>query len=356
MSRYWGLSKRATAILFAVVIALGVGIAALTQSDGSSAPRSSPHALWAFGFVTLRFDPHQPAAPKRLEEQGFGSVLGVPGRVYLYEQLSGRVGQLDPETNRVDDLGQVPAGEAPADDALPALAARGGDLWLVNRPGVLYRFDRAKGDGTGEVQLRAGSASPDAAGTTAVVPVAGGIVAVDSTTTGTTVSRVDAGTAKVARQVPLTTATGPVVKVRGVATAGSTVWVVTDDETIGLDATTLAVRRTFPVAAGLSPLRGAEVAGGGLFSIAANGSALVRTDLASGATRTVVQLLPTAPAQFRLPAALAAGDGTVWAMVQRGADANAHDVRIAGWNVRTGRPTTAIELPSSAYIGAITLS
>lgn len=356
MSRYWGLSKRATAILFAVVIALGVGIAALTQSGGSSAPRSSPHALWAFGFVTLRFDPNHPAAPKRLEQQGFGSVLGVPGRVYFYEQLSGRVGELDPESNRVQDLGHVPAGEAPADDALPAIAARAGDLWLVNRPGILYRFDRAAGDGNGEVRLRTGSAAADVDGTTAVIVTAGlAVVAVDSTTTGVTVSRVDARTTKVTQQVPLTTTAGAVPKVRGVTEVGDAVWIVADQETIGLDAATLTVQHRFPVP-GLSPLRGAVVAKSGLWSIGANGSALVRIDLESGETRTLVQLLPSAPAEFRLPAALAAGDGMVWAMVQRSADANAHDVRIAGWNVRTGRPTAAVELPSSAYIGAITLS
>jgi streptogramin lyase len=359
MSRYWGLSKRATVVVFAVVVVLGVGIAALTQSGGSSSPRSPRHALWAFGFVTLRFDPLHPGPPKRLEQQGYGSVLGVPGRVYFYEQLSGRVGRLDPETNRVEDLGQVPSGEAPADDALPALAARAGDLWLVNRPGVLYRFDPAKGDGTGEVHLRAGdtAAATDAEpGTTAVVTAAGAVIAVDSTATTVTVARVDPGTAKVARQAPLTVTGGTPPKIRGVAASGATVWVVTDQEAIGLDATTLAVQHRFPVAAGLSPLRGAAVARGGLFSIAADGSALVRIDLGSGGIRTVVQLLPAAPAQFRLPSALAAGDGTVWAMVQRSRDVNDHAVRIAGWNARTGKPTVAVELPSSASIGAITLS
>jgi hypothetical protein len=157
-------------------------------------------------------------------------------------------------------------------------------------------------------------------------------------------------------QVPLTTGSGAAPKVRGVAVSGGTVWVVTDQETIGLDTTTLAVQHRFPVPPELGPLRSAAVANGWLWSIGANGSALVRVGLERGDTRALIPLLPSEPTQFRLPASLVAGGDTVWAMVQRRADPNQHGVRIAGWNTRTGKPTTAIELPSSADIGAIAVS
>jgi hypothetical protein len=43
-------------------------------------------------------------------------------------------------------------------------------------------------------------------------------------------------------------------------------------------------------------------------------------------------------------------------MVQRTANPDDHSVRVAGVVARTGKPTTAADLPSDLFIGAIAVS
>jgi hypothetical protein len=90
-SRLWGLTRRQTLFAFAAAIAIGIVIAIVTtRSDskpssttnpGGIAPvaageRGARHAVWVFGFQTLRFDPALRHA-QHLPFAGFGAVQGA---------------------------------------------------------------------------------------------------------------------------------------------------------------------------------------------------------------------------------------------------------------------------------------
>src|SRR3954463_8071789 len=106
-SRLWGLTRRQTVIAFAVAIAIGIIIAVLTtRSDPDPSPTpggiarvesnhpGARHAVWVFGFETLRFDAQLRHA-QHLPFTGFGSVQGADGRVYMYDAGTGRVGVIE---------------------------------------------------------------------------------------------------------------------------------------------------------------------------------------------------------------------------------------------------------------------
>src|SRR6476619_3695530 len=105
-TRLWGLTRRQTVIAFAIAIAIGIIVAVLTnRTDSTPAPgdgiaqvrRGHPgarHAVWVFGFETLRFDAQLRHA-QHVPFTGFGSVQGADGHVYMYDAGTGRVGVIE---------------------------------------------------------------------------------------------------------------------------------------------------------------------------------------------------------------------------------------------------------------------
>src|SRR6476469_1796449 len=108
-SRWWGLNRRHTLIAFGATIAIGIVVALVLGGNGStSTPSATPagptrieagtpgtrHAVWTFGFETLRFDERLRHPEQLVGVEGFGSVYGNDGRTYMYDAASGRIGVL----------------------------------------------------------------------------------------------------------------------------------------------------------------------------------------------------------------------------------------------------------------------
>ncbi len=181
-------SVLATVWILVACAAIGTGIGLVVRevrSDGGGGPKAirvrparpgpqSPAALWLFGATTVRLDPSTLSDPRDAGFQGFGSVLGGAGIVYLYDPVTGRVGVVDATRNELVGRTSVPVDGGEGADVAPVFAAQGGSLWLVTGPGRLTRYELATG-GTSDVTLptdvvsEAAAGGPPAAGATRVV-------------------------------------------------------------------------------------------------------------------------------------------------------------------------------------------
>ena len=294
-SRWWGLTRRQTVVVFGATIVIGVLVAlVLGGSDTTSEPSADPggptrirpgtpgrpDAVWAFGFETLRFDDRLRRPEQLVGVKGFGSVFGVHGRTFMYDAASGRIGVLRSTTNRLETLGTAPQGTAQDDLFAPTIAVDGYALWLVSAPGRLTRF------GLGSKQTDAPFDVVDRGGHT---PVATGVVARSGVVftasqdgAGISVARVDAATRRVTASAHVDLAAASTLD--GLAADGSNVWAVAAGAVHELDATDLTVVRTISVGPP-SPgsVKGAVVAGGAVWTLAENGAALLRIDVRTGA-------------------------------------------------------------------------
>jgi len=155
-------------ILVVVVWAVALTYVALrgtTRSTRSTTTRTAPplsarpapshddpHALWLFGFDTLRLDPAHPTRVGHLGYAAFGDVAGAPGRVILYDATTGRFGVLDAETNRIVDNTTIGSRDVDR-DVRPLLAPLGDAAWLVTAPGSITRHALTSGSSDRTVAL-----------------------------------------------------------------------------------------------------------------------------------------------------------------------------------------------------------
>jgi hypothetical protein len=361
--RLWGLSRRQTVVVLCAAVLVGIVGALVIGGSGSSgdgAPSrlgirrirtgspASPHAVWVFGFQTLRLDP----ALRRAEElpvTGFGAVQGTDGRVYLYEAGSGRVGVLVAARNRLDTLAVLAPGTVETNPWAPVVAVDGHALWLVDAPGRVTRFDVPGRRAGPPIAVTVPGAGPSTV--TGVVAAAGSVFAASRDAAGVAVARVDPSSSAV-------TVTGHFAldasaTLDGFATDGTHVWVLAAGTLYDLDATTLGVDRTIQIPRQTpGSVKGAAVARGGVWLLADNGATLARVDAASGRVTAPLEILADTPAGFRIPASLVSDGTSVWAMVQRDDDPASHRVRVVGFDARTRTATRAADLPSSLFAGA----
>src|SRR5689334_2714341 len=253
-SRLWGLTRRQTLVAFAAAIAVGIVIAIVTtRSDPEPSSTSEPggvaqveagrhgsrHAVWVFGFQTLRFDRRLRHA-QHLPFPGFGAVQGTDGRVYMYDAGTGRVGVVVNSRNTRTVLGEISGGRAQDDTFAPVIAVRPSELWIGAAPGEVTRFDLRTRRADAPIRV-VDTATPGATATTAVASTADAVVAVTLDGTDLTLTRVDPATRAltVIRHVSLTAGS----TLDGVAIDGAHLWIVADASAFDVDATTLSVAR-----------------------------------------------------------------------------------------------------------------
>ena len=362
--RYWGLNRTQTLLLLAGVVIVSVVVAVILgpsgddpPADRSSGPASvarirpgsagAPHAVWAFGFETLRFDPAL-TRPRQLATQGFGAVLGTPGAVLMYDAGTGRIGRLDATDNRLDILGTVGPAAGQTAAWAPALAAQGTVLWVVPAPGQVARVDLTSGRAT----ARADVAGADAT-VTGVATADDAVVAATVGRDAITVVRLDPASAVVqtSSTVPLPE---PGATLDGLVTDGRRAWVLsgqalhTVDLTSGSVGPTVALPDQAP-----GDARGLVAAGGSLWALTDGGAALTRIDPDRGTTQTAARLLDAPPPALRLPAALVTDGRRVYAMVQATDDPDDHTARVVGYDTRADRPIRGVQIPNRILAGAI---
>jgi hypothetical protein len=358
-SRWWGLNRRQTAIALVVAVVIGVVGALLISGGGGSdqsrpnlqvngiaaGTKGSPHAVWVFGFRTLRFDPDL-GALQQVNVTAFGSVVGQDGRVDMYDIGTGGVGVLRSARNTVELLGTIHGGSNPPSLFTNALAATDGALWLAPNPGEVTRFDLASGRAGPPIALATGGNPP---GSTSLVAAKRVVVSASDDDTGITLHRIDPATSAVAAvgRIEL-----PSPALAGLATDGTHVWVVANDTIYDLDAATLSVIRTVTVGPRDRAVRGAVVADGALWMLARNGGALARLAPDASSVTIPVRLLPAVPKQFRTPASLVTDGTRIYAMVQTSNRDGNHQVRLVEHRIDGAAQPTGVEIPSSVFAGA----
>jgi len=275
-------------------------------------------------------------------------VLSTPGKAYLFEPTRGRVGILNASQNTLTTIGRIPSGVDEPAGVDPLVAKAAGKLWLVSQPGAITSFDLSTRRAGEPIKLN--RASPDPPTTTRIIATGSTVMAVSEVQGGYALSRI--GTTKeTAEENRLLPANGPIT---GLTADDRAIWILTSTMATRVDATTLRATTQIALPPTTSPVpRGAAISGGALWTLGDNGSTLVRVDLATQQTTTALKILTAAPRALRGPASVVAGDGRVWALVQRTNDPKDHSVRIAGVNATTGDPTTGADLPPELFIGAI---
>jgi hypothetical protein len=233
----------------------------------------------------------------------------------------------------------------------PLIAKSADNLWLVSKPGTLTRFDLAKRRATGTIELSAaGHAGPPT--TTRVAASGASVIAVSESADGYTIARIGNRT-RAEEATKVIPGSGPIA---GLAADGRSVWIVTANTALQIDEQTLQVANRIGIPAMSSDVpRGAVLTFGALWTLGDNASTLVRIDLSTRQAAVVLHILPSTPSSPRGPTSLVAGDGSVWAMVQRTSDPQDHSVRLAGVTT-TGKPTKAADLPTELFIGAIAIT
>ena len=350
--RLWGLSRRQTVVVLAVAVLIGIAVAvALPRSDDAAPNPAEPHALWAFGFATVRINPKTLQSSPRPLPPGFGSVLSTPGWAYLFEPADGRVGLLDAPRNTLEVIGRLPPGENEPAAVDPVIAKSSDSLWLVSKPGTVTRFDLAKRRTTGTVELSAaGEGGPPT--TTRVVTSGDSVIAVSEVAGGYAIARID-GRSRAGEAARFIPGSGPVA---GLAANARSVWIATASTALEIDVQTLQVvdRIGIPAMSSQVP-RGAVLTPGAFWTLGDNASTLIRLDLATRQAAVVLNILASEPASPRNPTSLVAGAGRVWAMVPRSRDPQDHRVRVAGVTT-AGTPTKAADLPTNLFVGAIAVT
>lgn len=353
-------------VLIAVVWAVALTFVALRGSKGArrsptqrtaaplsarSAPaHDAPHALWLFGFDTLRLDPREPTRVEHLGFAAFGDVAGVPGRVVLYDAGTGRVGALDASTNRIVD--QTTIGSHDVDvDARPLLAPAGDDVWLVVAPGAVarHRLGASGGDPTLTLPVPAGSRATatrvatnrDASTVWAVADVVGASGARD-----VIAYEIDPRRDTIEATRPL----GALDVVTLVA-LGDGVAVLTPDRVVTVpDAPSGAVVTSSPVTVAFHD----AVAVGSDLWLLDEQARVVRFTPPTGRFAPPVPL-PSAVRPLGAGARVVVSGTTVWALLPGPAGQPFHAV-LAALDTRARRSTFAIGLPDQLAVGAIAVS
>jgi hypothetical protein len=311
--------------------------------------RESGHALWLFGFKTIRVDPENLSHRQTFNFTGFGEVIGDAGDVYMYEGATGRLGMIDGRTNHVIDLAHVttnfpPALLVPA----PSIAVAPGRLWLVTGPGRVRSYDLATHALGNEIVLPA-TTTP---GPTRIV-VAGGVpVAFYGDGAATVAARLD-GTHVVARRVISTVAPSEVV---AASADGATAWVVGANHATALDAATLAPRATVDLQRAVPGGVGTGAgAGGQLWVVAQEKPELDRVDPQTGKVTAHVDYLPI-PRGYRPPTQLVPSATDMWMFAPTSAQTDHHEGEVIQVGLVDARKKATILTTDGLFVGGIALS
>ncbi len=373
-------SVLATVWILVACAAIGTGIGLVVRevrSDGGGGPKAirvrparpgpqSPAALWLFGATTVRLDPSTLSDPRDAGFQGFGSVLGGEGIVYLYDPVTGRVGVVDATRNELVGRTSVPVDGGEGADVAPVFAAQGGSLWLVTGPGRLTRYELATG-GTSDVTLptdvvsEAAAGGPPAAGATRVVADSEAAWAIyDLGVTGNpqlpAVVRVAPDATITARAALPDQVGGVRLDPQAVALGDGTLWIVGAQAVVGLDPGTLAVRKTFTVQSESAiDLHSAATAGGLLWSYDSDSGALLGIGADGGSVRRRVPITNGTAAQFPAAATIIAGGDVLWVRVRIGG-ANTLEQLITRVDATSGDITGRFDAPPALEVGEIAVS
>jgi hypothetical protein len=371
-------SVLATVWILVGCAAVGTGIGLVVRAvrdGGDEGPRAiqvrparpgaqSPAALWLFGVRTVRLDPATLTDARDAGFQGFGSVLGGPGVVYLFDPGTGRFGAVDATRNRRVET-TLPVRPGTSVDVAPVLALQRNVLWLVTGPGRLTRYELATGS-SNEVELpsdvvsEADVGGPPAPGATRVVADDDAVWAVyELGVTGnppvTAVVRLAPdGTVTARASLPPTAPGGGRVDPQSVAVGGGAVWVVGRSAVVALDTGSLAVRRSDAEQTGSSvELHGAAFAAGTLWSYDATTGALLRIG-DDGRVSARIPLRDGVPPPVPAPASIVGSRDALWVRVRAGA--STLEQRVTRVDARSGDITGRFDAPPELEVGEIAVS
>lgn len=343
-SRWWGLDRRQTILALlgaALVSALAVAVVNLAGSGGSDTP-ARPE-VWVFGTKTVAAPPSL-LGTRPVPGTAFGSVVGAPGRVWMYEPVTGQLGSYGSATSSIELLPRPPRGRTHPSTALPLIAPTPGSLWLAPSPGELASYDLAK-----ERVTRRVTTDTDATAS-AVVTAGDRVVTAADTPAGIVVHVLDPGNGAVERSATLP----GIGALHGLAADRDSVWVLGDAHVTRLTAATLRVATDVALAPGDGAVGGAVAALGDVYLLR-GADQLVRVG-PDGTARVVSQLRGTGNWPPVRNASLATGAGQVYALVPDGVNAQDESGRLLGYDARLGRATRALEFSSAFFAGGIAFS
>jgi hypothetical protein len=371
-------SVLATVWILVGCAAVGTGIGLVVRAvrdSGDEGPRAikvrparpgvqSPAALWLFGVRTVRLDPTTLTDARDAGFQGFGSVLGGPGVVYLFDPGTGRFGVVDATRNRRVETMLPVRPDTPVDVA-PALALQRNVLWLVTGPGRLTRYELSTGSAT-EVELpsdvvsEADVGGPPAPGATRVVADDDAVWAVyELGVTGnppvTAVVRLAPdGTITARAPLPPNAPGGGHVEPQSVAVGGGTVWIVGRTAVVAVDAGSLAVQESVAVQTESAvELHDAAFVAGTLWSYDATTGALLRIG-DDGRIRARIPLADGVPPPVAAPASIVGSRDALWVRVRT--SPSTLEQRVTRVDARSGDVTGRFDAPAELEVGEIAVS
>ena len=363
-------------LLACAAVGTGIGLAVRAVRDGGDeSPRAikvrparpgaqSPAALWLFGVRTVRLDPTTLSDARDAGFQGFGSVLGGPGVVYLFDPGTGRFGAVDATRNRRVET-MLPVRPGTPVDVAPVLALQQNVLWLVTGPGRLTRYELSTGAASdvelpSDVVSEADAGGPPAPNATRVVADDGAVWAVyelgviGNPSVTAVVRLAPDGTVTARASLPPTAPDGGRVEPQSIAVGGGAVWVVGRTSVVVLDAGSLEVRQTAAVQTE-SPveLHGAAFAAGTLWSYDATSGALLRIG-DDGRVRARIPLTDGVPPAVPAPASIVGSRDALWARVRT--SASTLEERVTRVDARSGDITGRFDAPAELEVGEIAVS
>jgi hypothetical protein len=310
--------------------------------------RGSAHALWLFGFQTIRIDPQNLSSRQTFSFTGFGQVIGAAGDVYMYDGPGERLGMIDGRTNRVVELGHVPTNFPRAiPEPAPSIAVAPGRLWLVTGPGRVRSYDIGSHVLSTEIVLPA-----TAPGATRIVVAAGVPIAFYRDGDATVAARLD-GTRVVSRRVVGGIAPSTIVNA---SADGATAWVIGVNQARAFDATTLAPRENVDLAGVVTGGVGTGIAAGSaLWVVEQAGPDLDRIDPRTGQVTARVEYLPI-PRGYRPPTQLVASAADLWMFAPTSAQSDHHEGEVIQVGLADARKKATIITPDALFVGGIALS
>lgn len=347
MKRWWGLDRRQTVVALvgaALVGALAVAVANLAGSGGASA--TARDEVWVFGSRTVAAPPSL-AGTRKVPGTAFGSVVGAPGRVWMYEPVSRQLGYYDGATSEIERLPRAPGGSNHPSTALPLIAPVDGDLWLAPSPGKLVRYDLDHERVTKRVTTDPGVAS-DA--TNAVVTGDGFVVYAVATDEGLSIHVLDGTSGKMIRSTVIADF-GPL---RGLVADRHDAWVLGGGRVMRFVAYSLRPTVDSLLEPGDGAFGGAVVVRHDLYLLR-GADQLVRVR-GNGSWAVVSRLRGSGNWPAVRSAALTAGDDKVFALVPVGVDEHDHSARLLGYDADRGRATRALEFSSAFFAGGLAFS
>lgn len=319
-------------------------------SSRAAPGHDSPHALWLFGFDTLRLDPANPTRVEHLGFAAFGDVAGEPGRVLLYDAGTGRFGVLDASTNRIVD--QTSIGSHDVDrDARPLVAPAGDDAWLVTAPGVVTRHRLTPSGADHAVPLPVPAGARAGATRVATSPGASSVWAVVDVT--------DAAGAREAVAYELDPSGGAVRATRALGALDVVTLVAQDDRLVVVARDRVVTVPSSPMGAiTTSPLSSVAVHDGVAVGddvwLLDEQARLVRFSPGNGRLAPPVPL-PSSVRPVGVGARVVSSGAVVWALLPGPPGQPFHAI-LASFDTRTNRSSVAIGLPDQVAIGALAVS